>query len=76
MIGRGVLAGIVRTLRGLERPSQRTNIRRLQERGEALSTLWVRNAAAEDVPALVRLHVVTFNVTHGVGPSDDVRERQ
>ena len=73
---RGVLAEIVRTLRGLKRPSQRANIRRLQERGEALSTLRIRNAAVEDVPALVRLHVVTFNATHGVGPGHDLRERQ
>ncbi len=40
----------------------------------------VRDAREEDVPALARLHVETFNETHrggdGGGPSFELRERQ
>jgi ribosomal protein S18 acetylase RimI-like enzyme len=40
----------------------------------------IRDANADDVPALARLHVQTFNETHrggrGGGPSYELRERQ
>ena len=43
-------------------------------------TFHIRNAKEEDVPALARLHVQTFNETHrgGLtgGPSYELRERQ
>jgi ribosomal protein S18 acetylase RimI-like enzyme len=41
---------------------------------------YIREAALDDVPALARLHVQTFNETHrggrGGGPSYEIRERQ
>jgi ribosomal protein S18 acetylase RimI-like enzyme len=36
----------------------------------------IREAKADDAPALARLHVETFNETHGPGPHYAVRERQ
>src|SRR5947207_12113698 len=70
----------VRFMRGLARPSKRTNTRRLRERGETVSSLLVREASSADVPALARLHVKTFNETHvgpfGKGPTYAMRERQ
>jgi ribosomal protein S18 acetylase RimI-like enzyme len=43
-------------------------------------TFRIRDAHADDVPALARLHVQTFNETHrgghGGGPSYELRERQ
>lgn len=38
--------------------------------------LRLRRATVVDVDPLVRLHVQTFNETHGPGPSVDVREQQ
>ena len=38
--------------------------------------LHIRDATLEDVAALARLHVATFQETHGGGPSADVRAQQ
>lgn len=69
-----------RTLVGLTRPSRRGNLRRLLRRGEALGDLCIRDATAADIPALARLHVITWNATYAPfglsGPSVEVRERQ
>lgn len=35
-----------------------------------------REATAQDIPALARLHVRTFTETHGGGPSCQIREEQ
>ncbi|MBX3134518.1 MAG: GNAT family N-acetyltransferase [Gemmatimonadaceae bacterium] len=71
---------IWRFIAGLLRPTPRGNLRRLRARGESLADLTIRDATATDVPALARLHVVTWNATYGVfglkGPSADVREQQ
>ena len=64
----------------LTRPSKRRNLQRLQARGEGLQSLRIREASAEDIPALAALHVVTWNATYAPllmrGPSYAVRERQ
>jgi ribosomal protein S18 acetylase RimI-like enzyme len=69
-----------RILAGLIRPSHRGNLRRLRRRGESLSDLEIREATAADVPALARLHVITWNATYAPfglkGPSVHVREQQ
>ncbi|MBI2299047.1 MAG: GNAT family N-acetyltransferase [Armatimonadetes bacterium] len=36
----------------------------------------IRELTPADVPALARLHVETFNETHGPGPTHELRERQ
>src|SRR5262245_19042945 len=45
-----------------------------------MKTVTIRDATSADIPALARLHVMTFNETHAPelmnGPSYEVRERQ
>jgi GNAT superfamily N-acetyltransferase len=69
-----------RFLAGLERPSRRANARGLRDRGETLQSLVIREATVEDIPALSRLHVKTWNATYAPllikGPTEKVRETQ
>ncbi len=62
------------------RPSSKANARGLRERGEALSSLVIREATAADIPALAQLHVTTWNATYAPmlmnGPPVAVREYQ
>jgi len=48
----------------LKRPSKKTNIRILAQRGESLSSLKIRKANTEDIPALAALHVKTWSETY------------
>lgn len=79
MLKRTVFA-IWRSIAGLARPSRATNRQRLQARGESPDALIIRDATADDIPALARLHVTTWNATYapfGIkGPSAELRERQ
>jgi GNAT superfamily N-acetyltransferase len=76
----GIVYAAWRILAGLLRPSRRGNLRRLLRRGEAVDDLHIREATAADVPALARLHVITWNATYAPfglkGPSAEVREQQ
>jgi GNAT superfamily N-acetyltransferase len=69
-----------RALAGWLRPSKRANERRLARRGESLDALTIREASADDIPALAALHVATWNATYAPlgarGPSVALRERQ
>jgi L-amino acid N-acyltransferase YncA len=69
-----------RALAGLMRPSRRHNIRRLRVRGESADSFAIRLATQADIPAITRLHVVTWNATYAPllmkGPTYEVRERQ
>lgn len=59
------------------RPSATRNRRRLAARGERLEDFVVREARAEDLPALARVHVTSWNATHAPllrrGPSYELR---
>lgn len=69
----------LRSLRNLRRPSKATNSRLLRARGETPASLVIREATNSDIPALSRLHVTTWNETHGWrpnGPTYELRERQ
>ena len=74
------LFGAWRFVAGLARPSRRANLRALRARGETVDALVIRSATVDDVPALARLHVQTWNATYAPmlakGPSVAVRERQ
>jgi L-amino acid N-acyltransferase YncA len=69
-----------RFLAGLARPSRRANAARLRERGEDVDSLVIRQATADDIPALTRLHDKTWNATYAPllikGPSEQIRETQ
>jgi GNAT superfamily N-acetyltransferase len=70
---------MLRSLRNLRRPSKATNSRLLRARGETAASLVIREATSSDIPALARLHVTTWNATHGGGPNGptyELRERQ
>ena len=74
------LFALWRFLAGLERPSRKANARRLRERGETVDSLVIRLATTDDIPALTRLHVKTWNATYAPllikGPSETIREAQ
>lgn len=61
-------------------PSTSANARQLRERGESPASLVIREASADDVPALTQLHVTTWNATYAPmlmnGPPVAVREHQ
>ena len=69
-----------RVLASWTRPSGVRNARRLQSRGETTASFRIRDATPADLPALVRLHVDTWNATYAPllmkGPSYEIRERQ
>jgi L-amino acid N-acyltransferase YncA len=77
---RGILFAVWRFLAGLERPSRRANAERLRARGETVDSLVIRQATVDDIPALTRLHVTTWNATYAPlfmkGPSNKIRETQ
>lgn len=76
---KNALNAILRSLGNLRRPSKARNSRLLRARGETSSSLVIRDATSLDVPALARLHVRTWNATHGWrpnGPTYQLRERQ
>ena len=76
---KGVIDAALRSLRNVKRPSKAANSRSLRARGETSASLAIRDAIASDIPALARLHVTTWNATHGWrphGPTYERRERQ
>lgn len=76
---KNVVDDITRFVRGLGRPSNTENEQLLSQRGESLESLVVREATSDDIPALARLHVKTWNDTYGSvvnPPSVQLRERQ
>lgn len=77
---RAAVAALWRGVGALLGPSKAANARRLRERGETAASLVIREATAEDIPALVRLHVTTWNSTYAPmlmkGPPVEVRVHQ
>ena len=61
------------------RPTKAENAKRLQTRGESLSTLRFRDATADDIPRLAELHVKTWAATYPMvrrPPTYEIRESQ
>ena len=48
-----------RLLNGLKRPSKQSNLKKLQERGEAPDSFIFRDATENDIPELGKLHAIT-----------------
>jgi len=69
---------VIRFLTNLKRPSRRTNLKLLQQRGETLDSFVIREATIEDLPALANLHVKTWQETYRVKrpPTYAIREYQ
>jgi GNAT superfamily N-acetyltransferase len=75
---KAVFADAQRNVYARFRPSGKTNARRLQERGESLESIRIRDAVVADIPALAELHVKLWNATYRTshGPSVATRTRQ
>lgn len=77
---KGVIISAWRMLAGWARPAPSANLRRLQRRGETTASFRIREAVPSDLPALVRLHVATWNATYAPflvkRPAPELRERQ
>ena len=75
---RAALADVQRRVHARSRPTGKVNAERLRDRGESLEGIQVRDAEAEDIPALAELHVTTWNATYRTsrGPSVSTRVRQ
>lgn len=76
---KAILIAVRRFLMGLKRPSARSNTRKMQSRGESGSSLLVRMARKDDIPALAALHVKTWKETYWLAtsaPNQQLREAQ
>lgn len=69
-----------RNVAALGRPSTDENRRRLEQRGERPSSITIREASRDDIPAIARVHVTAWNDTYAPlrvrGPALEVREEQ
>jgi ribosomal protein S18 acetylase RimI-like enzyme len=72
------LAALKRWINARSRPKAQANARRLQDRGESLDSIILREAVADDVLALADLHVTTWNATYSTthGPTVATRADQ
>ena len=77
---RRIIFAVWRFLASLARPSRTVNARRLRERGESVDSFVIRDATVDDIPALARLHVETWNATYAPllmkVPTVEIREAQ
>jgi len=68
---------IQRFLNGLKRPSKKTNLRKLVERGETIDSFIFRDAGKEDIPELGKLHAITWAETYNArNPNIKLRQYQ
>ena len=66
-----------RFVNGLKRPSNKTNLRKLIERGETLDSFTFREATKEDIAELGKLHAITWAETYNVkNPNIQLRQHQ
>src|SRR5687767_5798214 len=71
------LNNILRFLNGRKRPSKQTNLRKLKERGETPDSFTFRDATADDVPELGKLHAMTWAQTYNAkNPNIPLRQHQ
>lgn len=61
----------------LRRPSKKSNIKKLAERGETLDSFAFRDAVKEDIPELGKLHAITWAQTYNAAhPNIGLRQSQ
>ena len=74
-----MLNAIKRSINAFKRPSKKANQRRMAKHGETLDSLIIRDAIAEDVPALAALHTKAWSETYWTvknPPTYGIREQQ
>ena len=67
---------ILRFINGLRRPSKKTNMKKLHERGETFNSFTFRDATEEDIPELGKLHAITWAQTYNGKPNIKLRQYQ
>ena len=67
---------IFRFINGLRRPSKKTNMKKLHERGETFDSFIFRDAKEEDIPELGKLHAITWAQTYNGKPNIKLRQYQ
>ena len=71
------ITGFQRFCNGFQRPSKKTNLRKLVERGETPDSFTIREAVEEDIAELGKLHAVTWAETcHAANPNIELRRSQ
>ena len=71
------LNSIRRYINGLTRPSKHTNLKKLQERSEAIDSFIFRDATANDIEELGKLHAITWADTYNKkNPNIQLRQYQ
>jgi len=74
---KNLINSIIRFIIGLKRPSKRTNMKKLQERGERIDSFIFRDATEKDIPELGKLHAITWAETyHAKNPNIQLRQNQ
>ena len=74
---RNFVNSVLRFINGLKRPSGKTNLRKLHERGETLDSFTFRDATEKDIPELGKLHAVTWAETYNAkNPNIQLRQYQ
>lgn len=61
---KNLINSIFRFLKGLKRPSKKTNIKKLHERGETIDSFTFRDATENDIHELGKLHAITWAQTY------------
>lgn len=68
---------IIRFINGLRRPSKKTNMKKLHDRGETIDSFTFRDATEEDIPELGKLHAITWAKTYNAkNPKIQLRQSQ
>ncbi len=73
---RSARVALSRFVIGLRTPSTAANLRGLEQRGERLETITLRDAGLDDVSEVARVHVAAFRSSHGGGPNESIRAAQ
>ena len=61
---KNLITGILRYLNSLRRSSKKSNLKKLQERGESLDSFQFRDATENDISELGKLHAITWMQTY------------
>lgn len=71
------ITGFQRFCNGFRRPSKKTNLRKLVERGETPDSFTFREAVREDIAELGKLHAITWAETYNAAnPNIELRRSQ
>ena len=70
------ITSIQRYLKSLKRPSKKTNLQKLHERGETVHSFTFRDATENDTHELGKLHAITWAQTYSGKPNIKLRQYQ